>query len=88
MFYLLIVSLIKIIQVASYCSIHAMNAMLGSIQLGCSPEILHKVEKTLHRLERTQPTYSDAYMDHQVVNPPPLQVIHDSYSVCVFIIRL
>jgi hypothetical protein len=55
-------------QVGSYCSIHAVNMMLGSIQLGCSPEILHRVEKTLQRLERTQPSSEDGYMDHQTVS--------------------
>lgn len=52
----------------TYCSVHALNAMFGSIRLGCSPPILQLVEKTLQKLERSQPTdIDDGFMDHQAV---------------------
>ena len=41
-------------QVGAYCSLHAINALIGSARLGASPAMLHQVERVLNTLDISQ----------------------------------
>lgn len=41
-------------QVGAYCSLHAVNALVGSARLGASPAMLLKVESLLNALDISQ----------------------------------